>query len=173
MWIKFLASVLIVLTTTMIGYDFSMWLSKRKNSLSDLTCALTIFESEISFAANPLEIALMTTGSCLDSKVGEFFKSVSTAIKEQKEISIKKIFNVELKKFAPLLCLDKADIHILKSFFSTLGISNKENQLKSIIHTKSKLNIQLESAKACCIKNQRMYQSFGILSGLLISILLF
>lgn len=172
MIIKLIGSALIVCATAIIGFDKAAKLERRKRSLSDFIAALIMLESEISFISSPLKSAFSTISKGITSQTGAFFGDISNDISGS-TYNIKSIWDKALDKYAKSLALTQTDVGIISAFSTQLGKTDRENQLKNIYHTKAQLGIQLNLASEICSKNKKVYQSFGILSGILIAILLF
>ena len=172
MLIKIIGSAIIIISTAMIGFSFASKLEKRKRTLGDFLSALTMLETEIDFASNPLKTAFSAISTALDSEVGLFFGDIAQSMDSGK-IGTKRIWDDSLAAHTPAMSLTTADIEILSAFAVQLGKTDRENQLKNIAHTKALLNAQTANAGDACNKNKRMYQNAGILTGCLIAILLF
>ncbi len=169
---KLIGSVLIVLATTLIGFSYATALEKRRRSLVDFQTALTMLESEITFAASPLDVAFDRISKNIASPVGAFFSELVSKTVSQ-ELPLQKIWTDTLDSHVKQLNLTQPDMQILLAFAAQMGKTDRENQIKNICHTLAQLKTQTELAGQVCNKNKRMYQSFGVLSGILIAILLF
>lgn len=173
MILKILGAVLVIVATSLIGMEFAARFERRKRSIADFIAALTMLESEISFTLAPLHQAFASIARQLESRpVGAFFEELSSQL-EQNSIQVQKTWTNILKKRESQLYLSKSDLEILAAFATNLGKTDRDNQMKSIRHTLAQLELQREQAEQACIKNKKMYQSFGVLSGILIAILLF
>jgi|GEM_PF-1615556 len=172
MLIKIIGSAIVIISTAMIGFSFAAKLEKRKRTLGDFSSALTMLETEISFASNPLKTAFLTISKALDSDVGLFFGDIAQSMDDGR-IGTKHIWDEALAAHAPTMSLTTADMEIISAFAVQLGKTDRESQLKNIAHTKALLSAQTANAGDMCSKNKQMYQSAGILSGCLIAILLF
>lgn len=169
---KVIGSIMVIFSTALIGFNYASALEKRKRSLMDFQTALTMLESEISFAANPLATAFLAISKNIPSPVGSFFYDIAQLI-EKHSLNIQKTWNNTLQKYVKALCLTQADVEIILTFAAQMGKTDIENQLKNIRHTIDQLKMQTALAAQTCDKNKKLYQSFGVLLGILIAILLF
>ena len=125
--VKMVASLIIIFSTSMIGFNLAARFSTRKTSLQDFQTALTILESEINYAANTLDTAMTIIANCVGNQVGEFSIQVANKMKDSNCTS--KTFESTLHMFSTYLCLEQRDIHILCNFAATLGKSNNKWRL--------------------------------------------
>lgn len=169
--VKIIGSILVILATALIGFDLSARLEKRKKALADFHEALVILRGEISFAANPLPTAFLHIAQQMPSLVGQFFRDVGETTQEN-SFAIQKSWCGLLEEYKKPLYLTEQDTEVLTSFAGMLGKTNQDNQVKHIQNTLVKLEMQLTQAQESCGKNRRVYQSVGVLSGMLLAILL-
>jgi stage III sporulation protein AB len=71
------------------------------------------------------------------------------------------------------LALNKEDKAILMNFGKMLGKSDLEGQINNIKLISSQLKLQELKAEEMRTKNEKMYRSLGVLSGMAIVIILF
>ena len=172
MLIKIIGAVIVIIATAMIGYSYASKLEKRKRTLGDFASALTMLETEINFASNPLKYAFSAISRALDSTVGTFFSDLADSM-DGGRIGVKRLWDETLAIYVPVMSLTASDVEVISAFAMQLGMTDRESQLKNIAHTKTLLSAQISNAGDACNKNKKIYQSAGILSGCLIAILLF
>ena len=171
MLFKILGGTVIIICTTIIGFERAARLERRKRSLEEFIASLTMLESEICYLSNPLQTAFASIGSAFDSYVGRFLTDFSQMLHTD-EYDISKCWADTLEGHCKAMCLDSTDIEHITSFAVRLGKTDKDGQIKNITHHKARAEVQLAQANEVCGKNKKMYQSFGMLAGILIVILL-
>lgn len=164
---SWLGAGLIVAATTYIGFKNAEKLSRRVRSLLAIQTGLSILESEISFSANHLKQAL--------SKIEEsvhtcgLFQDAGAAIAE---LGTAEAWRQTVQKKQDVLCLSKSDVEALSSLAAELGVTDRENQMKNIRRVSALLEDAGKTAQAEYEKTARLYQSGGVLIGVLVVILL-
>lgn len=169
---KIIGIILVVFASSKIGFSFASRLETRKTSLAGLKNAFSLLEGEISFVKNTPQKAFEHISAVSQKPLDSFFTHLSQTLKNQR-ISFEQAWEKSIDKNAAKMCLTQSDIQILKEFSMRFGKSNVENELKNIYNTNSAINIQLADAKNACDTNKKMYQSAGVLGGILIAVMLF
>lgn len=168
--LKIIGIILIVAATTKIGFLFAARLERRKNALISFKDALSLLESEIGFAQNSLAKALFNIGNTISRPVGAFFLDIHERLMQG--CDTERAWEEALTRHRQALCLTDVDVQTLRSFAARLGKSDVENELKNIYNTTVSLNMLIANAKNTCDTNKRVYQSAGVLCGVLIAVLL-
>lgn len=168
--IKVIGIILIMLSTSKIGFTLAARLDKRRNTLISLKEALAVLEGEVSFSHSSPTDAFFKL-SRRDTAMNEFFACIYNAlVNEQMNLACAWTFAV--KKFAARLCMTREDMDIMRDFCANFGKSDVENELKGIYNTTVRLNVQIGAAQNDCNANRRIYRSGGVMCGILIAILL-
>ena len=96
----------------------------------------------------------------------------STILNEEKSISASEAWQRAVTENIGKTALTKEDAEVLLDFGKMLGSSDLEGQIKNIRLTQTKLGIQEKKAEESRRRNERMYQSLGILGGIAVVIAL-
>ncbi len=170
--LKIIGIILVVFASSKIGFSFASRLETRKAALAGFKNAFSLLEGEISFVKNNAQRAFEHISGVVQKPSDSFFANLSKTLKNQR-ISFEKAWQKSIDKNASKMCLTEADIQILKEFSVRFGKADVENELKNIYNTNSAISIQLADAKNACDTNKKMYQSGGVLGGILIAVMLF
>ncbi|WP_019241312.1 MULTISPECIES: stage III sporulation protein SpoIIIAB [Bacillus] len=169
--IKLLGAALILIASTVIGFEISRHLGKRPKQLRYFITALQALEAEIMFGHMPLQEASYRISKQLPFPLNKFFHLFSDKLK-QTDASVKNMWEtcfIELKDF---LALKQNDIEILAQFGETLGKHDRYQQQKQILLTMSHIEREENEALQHQKKYEKMVKSLGFLTGLLLIILL-
>lgn len=170
--IKAIGSILIIFSSSGIGYILGKDFSKRVAQLKLLRMSLQMLETEIEYSNTPLPYAFETIAKKCTSPVREIFKSVSDSLKGNRFNTVGDAFEKALLDCREITCFKKEDMEILKSFSQSIGSSDREGQEKSFRLVIKQLEGQEERAEESRSKNEKMYKSLGLLAGLAIAIIL-
>jgi len=173
MIIKMLGALFIVLSTSLIGIYYANIEVYRLKDLQTLKKAFTILYSEIDFASTSLPIALEQISNKLNNNIGLIFKDLSMEIGKKTGENIYDIWKRIIEENIRITNLNKEDTEDLVSFGKIVGYLDKNMQLKNIqLYIKSLEDEIIKSREDKIIKS-KLYKSLGLLSGLLITIVLF
>lgn len=164
--IKFAGAVFIILSASYIGFYRAEILRKRLMYLKNIKVSLNILESEISFSQNVLTRVFIRIDGIIDTN-GLF----SRAAEKMSRTGVKKAWCEAVDSSD--MYLKKQDKEALYIFGEGLGMSDKDNQLKNIRHTKDMIDSLLKEAENEYEKNAKLYRSAGFLTGLFFAVLLY
>ncbi|HHV28596.1 stage III sporulation protein SpoIIIAB [Acetivibrio mesophilus] len=173
MLLKIIGSLIVLVSSTLLGYMYSRRCSKRPGELRTLQGFLQIFENEISFMSNVLKDAFLKIYMYDDSGVSAFFKGTVDALENEAGLNASEAWTKAVKENIKNTSLNSEDEEIIISFGKMLGSSDVEGQIKNIRLTINQLKLQEQKAEELRIKNEAMYRNLGILGGLAIIIILF
>ncbi len=168
---KCIGAILIVGSSTIMGYSVAAKYSKRPEELRLLQGALQMLESEIVFAVNTLPEAFEKISHNLPEGLGKLFGHCSNLLKQRTGITASQAWRMSLDKYFNDLHLEKEDKQILITFGNSLGNSDRENQIKNIHLACSKLMMEEKKAEVLKQKNEKMYKNLGVLAGILLVLL--
>ena len=166
--IKYILLIAIFGLSTGIGILISKSYENRVIELKEFKNILNIMKTKIKFTYEPL---------------AEIFKQIS----KDNKTNVEKIFDQMANQitYYPTKdvwenCIQDADISIkqedkdiLKRLGKLLGQTDVEGQISEIEVTQSFLDTQIEKAEEEKKKNQKMYKTLGIVTGLVFVIILF
>lgn len=171
MIIKILGFIIVIISTSLIGFFYSYKESFRISDLSEMKKALTILKSEIEYALSPLSVALLNIADKTKNPISNIFSQVSYEIEKRSGQEISDIWKKSLLDNSIKTYLVKEDIQYFESFGKCLGYLDRQLQLNNIEITINYIKDKIEILNIKSEKNKKMYNSLGILSGILICIL--
>ncbi|MDQ0269402.1 stage III sporulation protein SpoIIIAB [Cytobacillus purgationiresistens] len=169
--IKLFGAVLIIVATTLVGFEFSRHLSERPRQLRLLKSALQSLEAEIMYGHTPLHEASRRLAAQLAKPLSTFFHSFSKKLTDT-ETTVNEAWEKSLKEIWKSTALKRGEYEIMKQFGETLGRHDRISQQKQIQLTLAHLEREEADAYDKQAKYERMAKSLGFLSGLLLIILL-
>lgn len=164
--IKFAGAVFIILSASYIGFHHAEILRRRLMYLRNIKTSLDMLESEISFSQNILS-RVFTRIDGISGTNGLFLK----AAEKMSVLGIKKAWCEAVDNTD--MCLKERDKEALYIFGEGLGMSDRDNQIKNIKHTKEVINSLINEANDEYEKNAKLYRSAGFLTGLFFAVILY
>ena len=172
MIIKFLGAVALIGATSFIGFSLAADCSKRPRALRELQALLQMLENEISYLSNLLSEAFNRIYEGTNSDTAILFREAAIHL-ETNGTTADTAWEKAIEENYAKLSLNKEDKAILLTFGKMLGNSDLEGQINNIKLISSQLKLQELKAEEMRKKNEKMYRSLGVLSGLAITIILF
>lgn len=169
--IKLVGAVLIIVATTLVGFEVSKRLSERPRQLRLLKSALQSLEAEIMYGHTPLHEASRRLADQLSKPISTFFDHFSKRLTHT-ETTVMEAWEGSLKEVWKTTALKGGEYEIMKQFGETLGRHDRISQQKQIRLTLAHLEREEADAHEKQAKYERMAKSLGFLSGLLLIILL-
>lgn len=168
---KLLGALLIIATTTWVGFEAARQLNERTRQLRLLKSALQSLEAEIMFGHTPLHEAARRLSTQIQGPLSQLFDSFAKKLMYD-ETSVKKAWEESLKIVWKKTPLKQQEYEIMKQFGETLGRHDRYSQQKQIQLTLTHLEREEREAREKQSKYEKMAKSLGVLSGLLIVIIL-
>lgn len=164
---KLFLLAMIIGASSAIGILFSKKYANREKEIKEMKNALNMFETKIKFTYEPIPTVFMEIGSKIRGSVGDIFCRAANRMKEENAGD------------AWILALDdvkhnftEEDIGVIKNLSRLLGQTDLEGQVNEIEVVNQFLSTQLELAAEERKKNEKMYRTLGIVTGLTIAIIL-
>lgn len=172
MLIKIIGAAVLISATSFIGFSLASDCSKRPRALRELQALLQMLENEISYLSNLLSVAFNRIYEGTNSNTALLFKAAAINL-EINGVTADAAWEKAVQENHAKLSLNKEDKAILLTFGKMLGNSDLEGQINNIKLISSQLKLQELKAEDMRQKNEKMYRSLGVLSGLAIAIILF
>ncbi len=169
--IKIIGVCLILLATSMTGFQFARALRLRAQQLRQWQSALTILESEIMYGQTPLREATQRISTQIPMPVARFFMLLSDNLERQTD-GMSTIYENALQHYMETVTLSAAEFEIIRQFGATLGKHDRFAQQQQIQITITHLARIEKEAVLRQQSYEKMTQYLGVLSGLLIVMLL-
>lgn len=170
--IKIFGIILIIFSTSYIGFNKSGVFQKRIDELSEFKKGIEKLKTEIAFVKTPLCDAFLKISEHLDENISSVFNEFSVSISTHERCSITDIWDFCINKYSKNSCMNKNDIKILCDFGTMLGSTDLDGQINNFTSVIEMLDSQIAEAIIEKDKNAGLYRNFGVYAGILISILL-
>ena len=170
--IKFVGVLLIIFSTTLMGFYYGKRYSNRLNNLIYIEQCIKILETEIVYGATPLPEALTNVYNKGNKKVSFIFEDIKVHLLENKKGDVFNSFSYVTNSLKDRLSFKGEDMEILLSLGRVLGSSDRGDQEKSFKLILNQINVLEKEAKLERDKNEKMFKNLGILTGLAIVIIL-
>lgn len=165
--LKMIIYIAIFTSSSYVGILFSRKYSNRVNELKDFKNAFNIFKTKLKYTYAPLDEIFMDISKSIRSVVGITFLDICNNMKIQ---DATESFNNAID--IANLNLTVEDKETIKNLSKLLGKTDMEGQLSQIDLCLSFLNVQIEKAEKEREKNEKLYKTLGIITGLGIVIVL-
>ncbi|SKA81931.1 stage III sporulation protein AB [Caloramator quimbayensis] len=170
--LKILGSIIVVASTSVIGFLYAMIFTERVRQIRDMQYALNILESEVVFKSTPVADAFYFVSLNCTETIKNIFNHMSNLIKDRNVQSISEAFDSALNAFKSDLYFEKEETEVIKAFMQTLGCGDLEAQKKNFNITVEKLKNFEKNAEESKRKNERLYKYLGVCCGIMIVIIL-
>lgn len=166
-FIKCLIYILIFSSCTYIGILISKQYSNRVNELKEMKLALNILKTKIRFTSEPLYNLFYEISMSSKANISNLFKNISENLKNT---SAKIAWEQGIEN--ETLAIKKQDRQALKSMGKLLGKTDLAGQISEIELTESFLETQILDAEKERDKNEKLYKTLGMVTGVGIIVIL-
>lgn len=170
--LRILGILLVMLSSTLAGVYYANIEAFRIKDLREMKKALIILLSEIEYTLTPLPQAMDNISKRIDEPISKIFSEFSSSLNDKTGQGLGDIWVKILEDNKDLYYFNKEDIDYLKSFGKTLGYLDKSLQINSIAVTIKYMEEKVEELNVSSLKNKKLYQTLGVLAGMLICIVL-
>lgn len=165
--LKIIIYITIFACSSYIGILFSRKYSSRVDELKDFKNAFNIFKTKLKYTYAPLDEIFMDVSKSIKGVVGVTFLDICNNMKIENATDS---FNNAIDTVNLNLTIE--DKETIKNLSKLLGKTDIEGQLSQIDLCLSFLNVQIEKAEKEKEKNEKLYKTLGIITGLGIVIVL-
>lgn len=173
MWLKLIGGIMVIVSSSMIGFIIAGNFKNRPKTLRNLQVALSMLESEINYGHSPLPQAFRSISKQCEEDVARLFDLAAKELSSRKGLTASEAWERSLKEFFKNSYITENDFEILMAFGKYLGSTDKEDQIKNIRLALNNLRQQEISSIREKEKNEKMWRYLGVLSGIMIFLLLF
>ncbi len=170
MILKIIGSIFILSSTVFLGLYYGNIESYRVSDLLEIKRAFSILKSEIEFAKTPLLESLANISKRTSSPINKIFINLRLKLMQHKDETIVSMWESSLLDASKEAYFTKEDLEQLKSFGKCLSYLDASMQLLNV-------NLVVGYIDQCVVtlnktrgKNKKMFNSLGVLGGILIVI---
>lgn len=169
---KALGALLVIGSFGYAGLRVGRVFRLRTDLLRNLQNGLNLLETEISFAATPLPIAMQRVGEKLSQESAIPFLHAARLLREAAGITADEAWEEGIRQLTRSIPLTKEELSILIVFGRSLGSSSKNEQIKNIALAREQLSMQEKQAWEARNKKERMWQYLGFCLGAVVVLVL-
>jgi len=170
--VKLIGAVLILFAGTMIGFQQAARLAARPRQIRQLIQALQRLETEIGYGYTPLPEAIARSSTYLPQPVSGLLREVSALIAQHRGLPFRDSWEQAVTKHWPMTAMKKNEQAALIRLGSTLGISDRDDQVKHLRLAMQQLQTEEEAAREEQARYEKMSKSLGVLIAALVVILI-
>ena len=164
--------ILILFSGTGLGLCKSMELTARLKILEKLVQLLLLLKGEIRCTGATLEDAFFDVAAKMPGEYRRFMEETARLLQKRPGRTFDTIFRECAVRELPLQKLSAEERESFLSLGEKLGYLDKEMQLAQLTLLEEELSHRIKVLKSAMPKQQKTYQSMGILGGMLLAILL-
>lgn len=171
--VKLVGALCILFAGTAIGFLRAARYAARPRQLRELIHALRRLETEITYGYTPLPEAFKRLSSQCNEPVSLLFKESARLLAEEEGATTSRVWTQAAEFAWSSSALNTQDMEITVQIGFTLGITDRDNQLKHIALAIGQLQQQESSAREDQLKYERMSRSLGFLCAAFIVIFMY
>lgn len=170
--LKITGCVLIILSSSLIGFCAGNRLEERKCLLKELKNVIILLKGEIRFSGSVMGQAFVN----VSGKCSEPFKTFLTACGEEMNKydgrSLGKIWKEEVDKHFKETVLDKIQIEKISELGEKLGFLDLQMQLSYLEQFSEELSADIKELDNKIKDNCKLYKSLGVMGGILVVLII-
>jgi stage III sporulation protein AB len=172
MLIKLIGSLIIIISSALIGFLMGGYYRDRPRQLRELQSGLNMLETEIAYSQTPLPQALSRVSRRISRPIGTVFAHTAEILMRKSGLTASEAWSISLNRLYNKSSLRRGDCEILENLGGYLGASDKEDQIKHLKLAISQLKDMEYLAEDERRKNERIWNYLGVLSGLMLVLLI-
>ncbi|XEC92855.1 stage III sporulation protein SpoIIIAB [Paenibacillus tarimensis] len=170
--IKIIGAMLVLFAGGMIGFQQAARFAARPRQLRQLGFAVSQLETEIGYGYTPLPDALIRAVKTLSEPVAGLFIRAAALLEDAKGLSFNECWEQAVKEHWQHTAMRENEKAVLLRLGSSLGISDREDQLKHLRLALLQLKSEEDAARDDQARYEKLSKSLGILAAALIVILM-
>ena len=165
--LKCILLIMVFLIATYIGILSANRYKNRVVDLKEMQSALNMLETKIKFTYSPLPDIFEEISEHVNPNISHVFRMASIKMDNMNATDAwEQAIDISYTN------LNKEDINTIKGLGKLLGKTDVEGQVSEIELVKKFLETQIDKAESECTKNEKLYRTLGIVSGMGIVIIL-
>jgi len=171
--LKLIGTLCILFSGTMFGFMQAMQLARRPRQIRQMIQALQRLETEILYGFTPLPDALRSISRPLSAPLAHMLCSAAERLSDSSGSSTEEIWREVLQSGWKHTSMKLTEQEALLQLGLTLGISDREDQIKHLRLTVGQLQAEESTAWEEQKRYEKMWKSLGLLTSALIVILMY
>lgn len=171
--LKLVGSAIVVAASGLTGIAVAGNYSRRPRELRSLQSALQVLETEIAYGATPLLEAMRLVAVRSDQAAGKLFSGTAALLSHMSGMTASEAWEKSLEFYYPATALKPQDLFILRNLGSSLGVSDREDQIKHLQLAMEQIRRETAAAEEEASRNVKMWSYLGFLGGLMLVLVLY
>jgi stage III sporulation protein AB len=167
-----IGATLVLIAGTLIGFQQAARFADRPKQLRQLAHALQRLETEIGYGYTPLPEAIIRTADTQPEPVASMLRRAVSHLESGSGLTFRESWERAVRECWRNTAMRSGEQNVLIRLGSTLGISDKEDQIKHLRLALMQLKSEEEAARDDQARYEKMCKSLGILAAALIVILM-
>lgn|SRR5690625_4637618 len=168
---KWIGALLLVSTTTWIGFDMGNKLTERTKQIKQLILSLQMIEAEMGYSQLNLQQTFQNVSKKTTYPMNQFYEGLANQLLGI-VTDIQQVWDEELSKLTNISALKNDELEVMRQFGKTIGQHTFYDQQKQITLAIHYLERELDIAMEQRNKYEKMVKSLGVLIGLFLVFLL-
>ncbi|WP_291572832.1 stage III sporulation protein SpoIIIAB [Clostridium sp. UBA4548] len=170
--IKILGILLILISSTVVGFMYGEGMKKRVKDLNELLRGVYILKNEINYMHSLLPEALMKVSEKCTGIIKKIFVDASTILLSNEEVDVYTSFKKSIDINKSNINLTKEDLSIFLDLTKSLGELDVDGHNDIFSLVTENLNKAIIGAESNLEKSIKMYRYLGFSFGAMIAIVL-
>lgn len=146
---------------------------RRPRELRSLRAALQMLETEVSYGATFLPEALKQVSGRCDQSAAVLFREAAAELSTMSGVTAAEAWDKALRKYYPGTALKPGDLAVLHNLGASLGISDREDQIKHLHLAMEQIESETVGAEDESVRNVKLWRYLGFIGGLLVVLLFY
>lgn len=169
---KVVGCILIILSSTLMGFYFGNELKSRIKDMKELKKLIILLRGDIRFGSTPLPEAISSIARRHDGCFKGFFTRASEKLNERSGNTFSQVWKEAVENELFSTSLNKKDKSQLIQFGENLGYLDKEMQMNTLELFLTQMEDELQDLTKTAKEKSYLYNTLGIMAGIFISIIM-
>lgn len=172
MLLKIIGCLLIVVSTSSIGYWYSMDFQKHADELQYLKRIFRMISSEIQYTQAPLSEVFYHVGRRMKSPYQEWFLYLAEEIDCRRSVTFDELWKNSICMHLGGQRFSTHDMEELKELGSQIGLKDTQTQLGVFELYIERLELKIQKMREGLGNKKRLSNCLGVMSGIFIAVIL-
>src|SRR5690606_21994606 len=136
---KLLGALLIVLASTLFGFYRAQNFAQRPRQIRQLIHALKRLATEIHYGGTPLPDAMRKLALHCSNPLNRFFAAIADRLTHERTATVREVWHEQVRQIWGQTAMKAPEREALLELGTTLGVSDREDQLKHLELTQTLL----------------------------------
>lgn len=171
--LKLIGALLIVFAAAAFGFTKASRYAARPRQIRQLILSLQRLETEIVYGFTPLPDALRAIGKQTAAPLSAIYTRTAESLANRQGSTTRDCWQFVIKQLWPSTAMSRNEQEILLQIGFSLGITDREDQIKHLRLAVSQLQAEELQAWEEQRRYEKMWRALGVLSGLLVVIIMY